>query len=638
MRYVCILLAASLLGSGWFPGKLLASTGDSQTKHECEAAYSDLYPSYQRGELERVLDLAETVKTCTSLDRKKLEYAYIAETDVLVDLNRYEEALSLSQYVLENNVLQARRSYVSYILGDAAHAAYELGNDALSLHYYHLAVLESDEIDPLHRAINQEALAVLQVRTRNDDAALQTVLEAIKDLDETSSRAAFKYRASFHQMAAAALLFRCARGVSDYATWDPASCPDWSVAMEHQRMSKNFAEHLEGRERREAERARVNTDFLVARYKEEYNRALALLDTAAYLARENDNDWGLFQAESRRALIWSDKGEYARAFDIIRRIGRKLHSGEGSPFLPYMLTTQVRIAANAKDKQVAQRAMQELAALDGDVPDTLYKQASAAYASVFSNSTGDSSMPFWMLLSIAVGISVVLQFISTAARRHEHGVDLFNGRIPFLTALANPSTRDTSLLPRPTVDTAMPRNGTLLPHLPRTAADADTPEDETDAPTAYDAGADNQPETHDKDDLDLAGGDGIAWTADAEWMRSIGIDLDDLPTIQPPEPAAPAPTTLGDLLKAQLKQDPTVPCYDGQGRKTGTISLPERIINHAADDRFIAIRMEDRVVIAYRYARPQRLIVRQRPDGTMEKVELDQPVTAVPIAIIDTAA
>jgi hypothetical protein len=304
----------------------------------------------------------------------------------------------------------------------------------------------------------------------------------------------------------------------------------------------------------------------------------------------------------------------------------------------------VRIAANAKDKRVAQRAMQELAALDGDVPDTLYKQASAAYASVFSNSTGNSSMPFWMLLSIAVGISVVLQFISTAARRHEHGVDLFNGRIPFLTALASPSTRDTSLLPRPTVDTAMPRNGTLLPHLPRTAADDDAAQDETDAPAARDAGADSQPQvdrqpqTDDEADLDFAGGDGIAWTADAEWMRSIGIDLDDLPTIQPPEPTAPAPTTLGDLLKAQLKQDPAVPCYDGQGRKTGTISLSDRIINHAADDRFIAIRMEDRVVIAYRYARPQRLIVRQRPDGTMEKVELDQPVTAVPVAIIDTPA
>jgi tetratricopeptide (TPR) repeat protein len=472
--------------------------------------------------------------------------------------------------------------------------------------------------------MNQEALAVLQVRTRNDDAALQTVLEAIKDLDETSSRAALKYRASFHQMAAAALLFRCARGVSDYATWDPATCPDWSGAMEHQRMSKDFAEHLEGRERREAERARVNTDFLVARYKQEYNRALALLDTAAYLARENDNDWGLFQAESRRALIWSDKGDYARAFDIIRRIGRKLHSGEGSPFLPYMLTTQVRIAANAKDKRVAQRAMQELAALDGDVPDTLYKQASAAYASVFSNSTGNSSMPFWMLLSIAVGISVVLQFISTAARRHEHGVDLFNGRIPFLTALASPSTRDTSLLPRPTVDTAMPRNGTLLPHLPRTAADDDAAQDETDAPAARDAGADSQPQADSQPRRRM--------------MRSIGIDLDDLPTIQPPEPTAPAPTTLGDLLKAQLKQDPAVPCYDGHGRKTGTISLSDRIINHAADDRFIAIRMEDRVVIAYRYARPQRLIVRQRPDGTMEKVELDQPVTAVPVAIIDTPA
>jgi hypothetical protein len=176
----------------------------------------------------------------------------------------------------------------------------------------------------------------------------------------------------------------------------------------------------------------------------------------------------------------------------------------------------------------------------------------------------------------------------------------------------------------------MPEEGRLIPHPPAASPSPDDP---------------GTPEQHapetDREDLadDSSSGDGVRWAdADAEWMQSIGIDIDDLPIVEPHVPTPTQPSTLGDMLRETLRENATVPVYGGDGAQVETTDLSQRIIDHATTDRFIAIEMSGKVVIAYRYARPQKTVVRQTRDGRMETVDLDRPVTAVPVAVLGAAA
>ncbi|PEN13547.1 hypothetical protein CRI94_09555 [Longibacter salinarum] len=363
-------------------------------------------------------------------------------------------------------------------------------------------------------------------------------------------------------------------------------------------------------------RNELSNEFIIARQRGEHERALELIDKTAKLGEHLGSTWTQFQASYRRALIRSDQGEYGEALQLTADLAGQIRTSGRQDYLPYLLNVQIEIAARASDRDVARQALHQLAAMDEDVPDNIYRQASATYASVFGGASDDSPLPFWMLFSIAVGVSVVLQFISTAVR----GTQNESGPIARMSALAA-GTQGPKTQTRADQLGVMPEGDIFLP-------DVDSAQrDSTDAS-----------ETTKIDSRDFAShGDGVALSEeDAEWLTSIGIGLDDLPEVEPRIPERETPRTLGQMLRRCMRTSPAVSVYSSSGEKTGTISVPERIIQHASSDRFIAISMSGRVVLAYRYARPQTQIIQQTPDGGLQAIELDEPVMAVPIAVMNT--
>ncbi|HHP7239748.1 hypothetical protein [Longibacter sp.] len=561
--------------------------------------------------------------------RDRFEYTYVAETDALRQLNRNREALDVARDVLEKNVIQQNQTYVPYVLESAAHAALSLGKDALSVHYFNLAALESEGIDPLHRFNNERSLALLQIRVGNPQSALRTANNALEALKEQDFDGGEAIEAKLHFTAAAALMIGCDEQGAGATAPDPNQCGRWQQALRHQEKGTNAAERLSGTARVDARRSQLSNEFLIARARGEHRQALALIEEAAALGQKLGDQWTQFQSEYRQALIRSDQGRYSEALQITSNLADHIRTSGQRRYLPYLLNVQVQIAASANDMDVAREALQQLAAMDDEAPDTIYREASATYASVFGAPMQEGPYSFWMLLSIAVGVSVVLQFIGSAARRHYDGTGLFEGRVPAHAHRDGTSEAAPGTDPRHRLDVRMPEEGRLIPHPPAASASPDHPT----TPEHH------APET-DRDDLadDSPSGDGFCWAdEDAEWMQSIGINIDDLPVVEPHVPAPTQPSTLGDMLRETLRENATVPVYGGDGAQVETTELSQRVIDHATTDRFIAIEMSDTVVIAYRYARPQKTIVRQTPDGRMETVQLDRPVTAVPVAVLGAA-
>jgi len=141
-----------------------------------------------------------------------------------------------------------------------------------------------------------------------------------------------------------------------------------------------------------------------------------------------------------------------------------------------------------------------------------------------------------------------------------------------------------------------------------------------------------------KEDLPTpAGGDGFELASeDAAWLQDVGITVQDVPEIDVPPKADPA--TLEDLLQQSLDASTCIRCFGPDGTKMNDMPLPVHVMEHATSDRFIGIDLDDRLLIVYRYARPQHTMVKQDEMGALRIVELDIPVIAVPIASIQKEA
>jgi len=629
MRTVSILSVVVLIGVMMTPHNVWANGSDIQAS--CETIYEEVYPAWQSEAWGKVVESARQARACFGDSAQgRVEYTYVLELDALREMNQNRDALSLAQRLMNENVIQARREYVAYVFENAAHASLALGKDALSVHYFNLAALESEGIDPLHRFNNERSLALLQIRVGNPDAAYRTANSALQALHEQAVENAVEVEAKLHFTAASAILIACSqdRPGIEVPAW--SQCHRADRAVWHHEQGQAAADRLTGTARLEARRSELSSAFTIARARGQHDKALALVTEVAALGRQIGDQWTQFQSEYRQALIRSDQGRYSEALEITSNLADHIRTSGQRRYLPYLLNVQVQIAASANDMGVAREALQQLAAMDDEAPDTIYREASATYASVFGAPMQEGPYSFWMLLSIAVGMSVVLQFIGSAARRHYDGTGLFEAHVPAYAYPAGTSEEAPGPDPRNSLDVRMPEEGRLIPHPPAASASPDHPT----TPEQH------APET-DRDDLadDSPSGDGFCWAdEDAEWMQSIGIDIDDLPVVEPHVPTPTRPSTLGDMLRETLRQNATVPVYGGDGGQVETTDLSQRIIDHATTDRFIAIEMSGKVVIAYRYARPQKTIVRQTRDGRMETVELDRPVTAVPVAVLGPAA
>jgi len=629
MRTVSILSVVVLIGVMMTPHNVWANGSDIQAS--CETIYEEVYPAWQSEAWEKVVHYARAARKCLGRDgQDRFEYTFVAETKALRQLNRTDEALDVAQRVLNDKIIKHNRTYVPYILESAAHASLALGKDALSVHYFTLAARESEGIDPLHRLNNERSLALLQIRVGNPDAAYRTASSALQALQQQSVDNAIEVEAKLHFTAASAILIDCSqeRPGIEVPAW--SQCHRADRAVWHHEQGQAAADRLTGAARLEVRRSELSSAFTIARARGQHDKALDLVTEVAALGRQIGDQWTQFQSEFRQALIRSDQGRYSEALQITSNLADHIRTSGQRRYLPYLLNIQVQIAASANDMGVAREALQQLAAMDDEAPDTIYREASATYASVFGAPMQEGPYSFWMLLSIAVGMSVVLQFIGSAARRHYDGTGLFEAYVPAYAHPAGTSEEAPGTDPRHSLDVRMPEEGRLIPHPPAASASPDHPT----TPEQH------APET-DRDDLadDSPSGDGFCWAdEDAEWMQSIGIDIDDLPVVEPHVPTPTRPSTLGDMLRETLRQNATVPVYGGDGGQVETTDLSQRIIDHATTDRFIAIEMSGKVVIAYRYARPQKTIVRQTRDGRMETVDLDRPVTAVPVAVLGPAA
>ena len=360
-------------------------------------------------------------------------------------------------------------------------------------------------------------------------------------------------------------------------------------------------------------------DLDVARLLGKRQEASRILAEWSSEARERRNPSRLLHGIAMQARIEMDRGEYEQALSTIRELEKASDDYGLKSFLPRVLSYRVRVASHTGDRVLAQRALDELANLESrSVPSKLFQEASGQYASVFQADTSPSGLPTWVLMCLSLGLAGTLQYVVvTSSRRDEKAV---------LHAVTSPIMR----LVRGGYATVRPvlQNRTAQPGDHVSVDPALVDRESPDAPNSSDdVPAETSPQS----------GDGFTLASeDAAWLKNVGISVQGVPEIDVSPDVEP--TTLGDLLQKALDDATSVECFAANGSKVFDMPVPAYIIEHASSDRFMGIEMEDRLLIVYRYARPQHTMVKQDETGALCTVALNTPVTAVPIASIQREA
>lgn len=620
LRLKCVMMLASLI--------LCVSLGYTNVQAEstniqdvCNQRYSQLTEYQDSGEWDKAYRAAKAVRSCSyqgSLSRERVEYTYVAEIQALAKMGHHEQVIARTAKIVEEGRVLERRDFLGFIFEQSALAANDLGKMEESLHFFNLALYDSSMRDLKAKVNLRRSLYLLQKRNREYEAARETIEEIKQLLDEHRSNVPVEERFVSHTMIAgyyyARLIPKIRQGAGALDTTRSDVSELWSQArLYHQKSRSILSEiNLDEASRDDLVHSLRILDLDVARLLDRRGDVQRLLAEWRSEAREKGVPSRLLHSLATQARVEMDAEEYGKALHTIRALEGAARDYRLLSFLPRVLAYRVRVASHTGDRAVAQRALDDLARFEGSVPAELFREASGQYASVFRSNTAPTDVPNSILLCLALGIAGTLQYIAVARTQ---------GEKKLIRALASPLIR-------------FVKGGHWeIPAaiLGKTAQQgASVSIDPSDVkPNAH---VDTNPEREMR-----SGGDGFSLaTDDAAWLRDVGITVQDVPEIDAPPEVDPA--TLEDLLHQSLDASTRIRCFGPDGTITSDMPLPTHVIEHATSDRFIGIELDDRLLIVYRYARPQHTMVKQDETGALRIVELDTPVTAVPIASIQKEA
>lgn len=627
---VIILLAVFVVGVAESTGNVQAQ--NTVVQDDCTTRYQILKNRVAGGEWDGLYQMVKNVRACSissGFPQEKIEYTYVAEVRALRETGSDDKVLQLAHEVLGKNLITERRDFLSYILELAGVVAYSQGKADESLHLLELATYDDGARDLGQRLDLQWRLFHLQMLNRDVEGA-EVTLGTLKDItDQHSDEIAPAKLFKAHQEIAEWLFGRLVSEVNKRGgrldTTEAGVTSLWSSGRFYQRLAQGIAKDLSPSRSSEYVSDLRFLDIQVAMIRGDREQALQLLSQWDTKARSNKDHWDHLAGLSVRARTEIEWGNYARALDILSELEQTSDDYGVRAMTPLVLSARVRIASDAGNAGVARRALDQLAALDQAIPEKVYREAAGAYASVFRATSENTGLPSWLILALSIGLAGILQFVAVATRK-DRSNPLSRSLPPSIAGPGpdrQPDSRHKQATPAASSSafTSSP-SGTSCSRKPVTGSRKQQDEQQDEQQN------EKQHEQH---------GDGFAFSrADTAWLRGMGISIDDVPHVEP----APGgtPSTIGDVMQRTLTDTVTIRCYDAEGARAFDMPLPAHVIEHATQNRFMAIDLPDSLLIVYRYARPQHSVVKQDADGGLRLLELDASITAVPVARIQRDA
>ena len=186
VRLRSVIMVATFLLCG-----LLSNTNvqarDADIQDVCVDEYNNLASHYDNGEWKDVYRIAQKVRSCSRdglLSRDRIEYTYAAEIHALREMGRHQDALDRAEDIVHNRRIVKRLDFLSLVLEKSALSANHLGKMEQSLHFFNLALYDSETRDVVAKMNLRLSLYLLQKRNREYDAAGETIKEIIEILEK----------------------------------------------------------------------------------------------------------------------------------------------------------------------------------------------------------------------------------------------------------------------------------------------------------------------------------------------------------------------------------------------------------------------------------------------------------------------
>ena len=532
---------------------------------------------------------------------------------------------------------------IAVIAEATGNAASRLDRREDALHYMRIAWYRKESRIPKNQIILAANYSSLLVEQGDYDRAKEVTRFAFGVINDGHGSA--YHRTKIHHRSASIAVNNVSEEMSE-AERDER----YSTAMKHLSVMRDLLPSIKDEKERLEEDIAVfliesKAHRLVGNLEEAQELALVAESKSAELLQVHGVPTYAIMSDLLLGELAQDRGQYQRALSLYGNAQRKAEETGELLSLSSALSLQVKVASEVNDEAIAHRAMRQLNQMGDKVPEVKYREASMAYSRAFDSDAAPGSMPTWMLFGIAVGITAALQFIHITARRRNWLPDLDAGPPSAMTlnpedVASTPAVGDAPVDATPTI--ASPSeldallSGNVDPDRTEQVQDesADTPS--TDTPSAQ-TPLDDAPDDLSPDELSP---DDRMWTEEeAALFRDLGIYLstEDDTEIEAPD-VEPDPKTLEDIFRAALEQQPGIECFRPDGTKAFEIDLSSIAMDGIVRNRFLGIATPGRLIIAYRYNQPQNTVVCQNDDGTLYTEHLDEPVLAVPIAVIETDA
>ena len=637
---MCALFTVTALGCN-------VGANEAHTQAVCAGYYERLLILMDENKYLEAAKLSKGKRSCEDVKSEWYNYAYSMEAINLHRGRHHQRLLNLAAEAFEDPRPLTDRT-IAVISGSAGSAARRLNREDDAVHYYRIAWYRRDSRIPKNRLILATNYSNILVQLGEYDRARGVSKEAFGLIEQGHGGP--------HQH------INIYSDVASIAVSEPLGDSPVEEARERQQvvreqvaaMRKLLPEVEDDKDRLEEE--------ITARLVEgRAARLVGQLDSARWFAtdarqkalrmeREFDIPTYAIMTELLVGEIEQAGGNYEEALSQYALAQRKAEETGELLSLSSALSLQVKVASEVNDEAIAHRAMRQLNQMGDKVPEVKYREASMAYSRAFDSDAAPGSMPTWMLFGIAVGITAALQFIHITARRRNWLPDLDAGPPSAMTlnpedVASTPAVDDAPVDATPKI--ASPSeldallSGNVDPDRTEQVQDesADTPSTDTpstDTPSAQ-TPLDDAPDDLSPDELSP---DDRMWTEEeAALFRDLGIYLstEDDTEIEAPH-VEPDPKTLEDIFRAALEQQPGIECFRPDGTKAFEIDLSSIAMDGIVRNRFLGIATPGRLIIAYRYNQPQNTVVCQNDDGTLYTEHLDEPVLAVPIAVIETDA
>jgi len=589
-----------------------------------ESTSEALYPWYldarsaSHTHLDRQFQTSETAEAAASQSPQK--NGTVVSVQILHEDGRYRDVLNRAEQMLAAED-PPRPEQMAEILELAAYAAAELGLRNESTHLHELATHRPGRLG--HARINLiHSLAQLQLRHHAFDTARRTVGKGIRLLRGASGEARSvptHVHAAMYEIAARVRL-RLLAGAPTPPSEEGSTArrPLLRAAHDYQRRAQAVLEDVAPTRRGSIERDLLHNAIDFARLRGDVEEASRLARQARQTASSEGSAYRLIRSIHHQSLVARDQTEYQRALGLLDEAERiQQRTGEAS-FRPLLLSDRVHVAVELGDRRAAHRAMTTLINLAENVPEPVVRRASVAYANVFDPASDPPEPSLWHLLALAAAVTVVIQTVGAAAHRH-YRAPSFRGRE--LSASASAGDDRATVPGASAIEASAAGATTNSAESGRTGRVFLDPQETTRPPFPLKPPA----------DLDLS------------WLSGVGITVrpgadSDLRPLSSGSGAARGQKTLEDVFRQVLAERSSIACYRPDGKKAFDLPLSAMVRDHVVKDRFAALDLSGQTLITYRYTRPQRMVVVRERDGRLQTTELPSPISAVPIARIESVS